>query len=109
MVLEQAGKPLASAGRIAGQHNLVLTFPKLTDVFDDFFVYIDVLRPLRRKVVSGVDSEGDHLSALRLREGRDKMDLPLRQCPGPFLAAKVERRRWQRAIAPGLGDHRPLA
>jgi hypothetical protein len=49
MVLEQAGKPFASSGAIAGENDFMLSFLKFGDMTDDYVVDICILCPLGAK------------------------------------------------------------
>jgi hypothetical protein len=57
MILQQAGKPFAGAGRIARQNHLLLLLLQLDDMVRYGFVYIDVLGPLRCEVAWPLDPE----------------------------------------------------
>ena len=59
VIVEQAGKPLARADAVAGEHDLVAALPKLADMVGDGFVDIGLLRALRSEIARRLDAEAD--------------------------------------------------
>ena len=89
VVGEQALQPLARAGRIAGQHDL-LASPRRSvgDMVDHRLVDVGVLRPLRREVAGRRRPRNRcTVGAFRLVEGRGEVERPLGDQRAPIRRA----------------------
>jgi hypothetical protein len=106
MIGEQAGQALARAGRIAGDHHLLLGAAQGVDMLADRLIDIGVLRAFRREIARAVDGEVEDGGAFGFMEGGGGVHRPAGGGGVPLGGVEIERVRRERAIGAGIGRFR---